>query len=90
VATWASPLVGSPVGGLFEVRGVRDLREVSTIRSRREDIHLTGARQIQGEHDTFAVGRPARLVLEVTTGARVQRDLGVLMRSHRCCKTNVP
>src|SRR5438477_6728213 len=63
-----------PVREMLTVRRVGDLPEVGAIGSRREGVLLVRARQIQGKHDTLAIGRPARLEREGAAGARVQPD----------------
>lgn len=69
--------VRPPVREFLTVWRVGDLPEVSPIRSRCEDVLLVRARQIQGEDNAFAVGRPGRLERDGMPGARVQWD-GVL------------
>src|SRR5450759_2422792 len=64
----------SPVREILIIRCVGDLPEVSAIRSHREEVLLARARQIEGEHDALAVGRPARLKREGEAGACVQPD----------------
>ena len=63
-----------PVREILIVRRVGDLPEVGAIGSRRIDVLLVRVRQIQGEHNALAIGRPARLEREGATGACVQLD----------------
>jgi hypothetical protein len=79
-----------PVREFLFVWRVRDLPEVSTIRSRCEDVMLVRARQIEREHETLAVRRPARSNANKQVAAALQyAHEQKIIYLHRCAEDPV-